>query len=234
MNTLALPRFNLQHLLIGLFMLLAAGLAYVLTPKTKVADQGPRIDLEVMIPKQFGDWRLDESIVPLQVSPDVQAALDKIYNQTLSRTYINSQGQRIMLSIAYGSDQSDSMAVHKPEVCYPAQGFEIIQKRKGTLDVAGTSLHVVRLVAQHNNRIEPITYWISVGGETVTGGLDRKLAQMRYGLTGNVPDGLLFRISNINPDASRAYELHANFAGDLFQALNEAARATLFGKQAAR
>lgn len=234
MNTASLSRFNPKHLIIGLAMLLAAGLAVALTPKTKVADQGPRIDLETMIPKQFGEWRVDESVVPLQVSPDVQAKLDKIYNQTLSRTYINGQGQRIMLSIAYGSDQSDSMAVHKPEVCYPAQGFEITQKRKATLAIAGTSLPVVRLVAQHNSRIEPITYWITVGGETVTGGLDRKLAQMRYGLTGNIPDGLLFRISNIDPDPTRAYELHANFASDMFQVLNTAHRTTLFGKHTAQ
>jgi EpsI family protein len=228
--TLTTPRFSLRNLLIGVAMLLAAGLAFVLTPKVKVADQGPSIDLEAMVPKQFGDWRLDESIIPLQISPDVQAKLDKIYNQTLSRTYMNSQGQRIMLSIAYGSDQSDSMAVHKPEVCYPAQGFEIVQKRKGTLDVAGTALPVVRLVARHNNRIEPITYWITVGDEPVTGGLDRKLAQIRHGLTGKIPDGLLFRVSNITPDAASAYELHADFAADLFQALNSAGRATLFGK----
>lgn len=232
MNTAALSRFSLQHILIGVFMLVAAGLAFVLTPKARVADQGPRIDLEAMIPKQFGDWRLDESIVPIQISPDVQAKLDRIYNQTLSRTYVNGQGQRIMLSIAYGSDQSDSMAVHKPEVCYPAQGFEIMQKRKGVLDVAGVSLRVVRLVAQHNNRIEPITYWITVGGETVTGGLDRKLAQMRHGLTGSVPDGLLFRISNIDQDASRSYALHADFASALFHTLNAHARKTLFGSQA--
>jgi EpsI family protein len=231
MNTLAVPKFNLQHLLIGVFMLLAAGLAFVLTPKAKLADQGPRVDLESLIPKQFGDWRVDESVVPIKVSPDVQAKLDKIYNQTLSRTYINRRGERIMLSIAYGSDQSDSMSVHKPEVCYPAQGFEVLQKQKGTLDVGGARLPVVRLVTRQNSRIEPITYWITVGGETVTGGLDRKLAQMRFGLTGTVPDGLLFRISSIDPDALHAYKLHATFAGDLYQTLNTAARSMLFGRQ---
>lgn len=233
MNAATLTLFNPRYLLIGLAMLAAAALAFVLTPKAKVADQGPRIDLEAMIPKQFGHWRVDESIVPLQVSPDVQAKLDKIYNQTLSRTYVNSRGERIMLSIAYGSDQSDNMAVHKPEVCYPAQGFEVLQKSKGTLDVSGASLPVVRLVARQHNRIEPITYWITVGGDTVTGGLDRKLAQMRYGLTGSIPDGLLFRISSIDPDAARAYELHSRFAEELHQALKHGARATLFGNQAA-
>ena len=224
---------NLRFLIIGIAMLAAAGLALALTPSEKVASQGPKIDLETMIPKQFGEWQVDESIVPLQVSPDVQAKLDKIYNQTLSRTYSNSKGARIMLSIAYGSDQSDSMAVHKPEVCYPAQGFEVLQKQKSTLNVGGASLPVVRMVARQKSRIEPITYWITVGNQTVTGGLDKKLAEMRYGLTGKVPDGLLFRVSSIDPEAEHAYSSQARFIAELHTSLDEKRRVVIFGKQQA-
>jgi len=108
-------KISLKHLLTGLAMLAAAGLAIAITPTSKIADQGPKIDLETMIPKQFGEWKLDETIVPIAISPDAQAALDRIYNQTLSRTYVNGQGEKIMLSIAYGGDQSDGMAVHKPQ-----------------------------------------------------------------------------------------------------------------------
>ena len=36
-----------------------------------------------------------------------QAALiSKIYNQTLTRTYVNLRNERIMLSIAYGGDRA--------------------------------------------------------------------------------------------------------------------------------
>ncbi len=120
-----------RHLLIGLIMLAAAGLALALTPRLKVADQGLKINLEAMIPKQFGEWKLDETIAPIMFSPDVQAGLDKIYNQMLNRTYINSQGEQIMLSIAYGGEQSYSMQVHRPEMCYPAQGFQVGAMSKG-------------------------------------------------------------------------------------------------------
>ena len=80
-----------------------------------------------MIPASFGDWSVDKSIIPLQVDAETQAKLDKIYNQTIARTYVNSHGERIMLSVAYGGDQSDNLAVHKPEVCYYVQGFEILK-----------------------------------------------------------------------------------------------------------
>jgi hypothetical protein len=84
--------FNLRNILTGLAMLAAAGLAIAITPTSKLADQGPRIDLETMIPKQFGEWKMDETIVPLLADPKQTAMLNKIYNQTLSRTYANSRG----------------------------------------------------------------------------------------------------------------------------------------------
>ena len=63
-----------------------------------------------------------------------EAIINKIYNQTLTRTYINPRGDRIMLSIAYGRDQSDALQMHKPELCYPAQGFRLLNNQRGTLD----------------------------------------------------------------------------------------------------
>ena len=30
-----------------------------------------------------------------------------------------------MLSLAYGDDQRADLTAHKPEVCYPAQGFQL-------------------------------------------------------------------------------------------------------------
>ncbi|HYG12890.1 MAG TPA: EpsI family protein, partial [Methylophilaceae bacterium] len=91
---------------IGALMLTSAALAMALKPSERMADERPPISLEKIVPRQFGEWHLDDSMVPVSVSADVQARLDEIYSQTLSRTYANAQGQRIMLSIAYGADQS--------------------------------------------------------------------------------------------------------------------------------
>ena len=197
MNAATLPMFNLKHLKIGIAMLVAAGLAVFMTPVQKVAEEGPKLDLETMIPKQIGEWRVDESIVPLQVSPDVQAKLDSIYNQMLSRTYIDNKGNRVMLSIAYGGDQRDSMKAHRPEVCYPAQGFQVVKQMEGTLQSTFGEITVKRLVAEQGKRIEPITYWFVTGGMVNATNLDRKISQIKFGLTGSIPDGLLFRVSSI-------------------------------------
>ncbi|NWG38768.1 MAG: EpsI family protein [Hydrogenophilaceae bacterium] len=224
-----MPGISLKHLIIGLLMLAAAGLAYALTPRERVADQGPKINLETMIPKQFGQWKLDETVLPLITDPKQQALINKIYNQTLSRTYMNEQGERIMLSIAYGGDQSDDMAVHKPEVCYPAQGFQLLKNTRGNLQTSGGPIPVKRLVATHGPRIEPITYWITLGDEVPDGGLKWKLAQLKYGLTGKIPDGLLFRVSSIQPDDHAAYDLQGRFVNDLLQAIPKEHRTRLAG-----
>ncbi|OZA14170.1 MAG: EpsI family protein, partial [Hydrogenophilales bacterium 17-62-8] len=111
---------SFKHLAIGLLMFSAAGMGLAFKPTERIADTGPKLDLEILIPQQFGDWKMDETILPLIANPEQEALIKKLYSQTLSRTYVNSSGDRIMLSIAYGGAQTDSMSVHKPEVCYPA------------------------------------------------------------------------------------------------------------------
>lgn len=225
-----MKRLSIKHLVIGLFMFAAAGMALALKPTQKVADAGPAVDLEVLIPKQFGDWKVDETIVPLIADPELQAKLDKIYNQTLSRTYLNSRGERIMLSIAYGGDQSDSMAVHKPEVCYPAQGFQILKNRADVLSLDAGEIPVKRLLAKQGARNEPITYWLTVGDSVAATGLMWKINQVKYGLTGKIPDGLLFRISSIQADNAAAYRMQDDFARALLAALPPGSRERLIGK----
>lgn len=225
---------SLKHLVIGLCMFAAAGMALALKPTHKVADARPKVDLEVLIPQTFGDWKIDETIVPLIADPELQAKLDKIYNQTLTRTYINPKGERIMLSIAYGGDQSDSMAVHKPEVCYPAQGFQILKSPVvSTFSTeSGASIPVKRLVATQGTRIEPITYWTTVGDKVAVNGWKWKLQQMTYGLTGKIPDGLLFRISSIQADEVKAYQLQDEFTRELLNAMSPRGRQRIIGNTA--
>lgn len=222
---------NGNHFVIGLCMLAAAGMALALKPTDKMADSGPKFDLETLIPKTFGDWKIDETITPLIANPEAEALINKIYSQTLTRTYVNSRNEHIMLSIAYGGDQSDSMAVHKPEVCYPAQGFQILKKTSGTFSTGKGDIPVKRLVAAQGQRIEPITYWTTVGDTVaLSSNLDWKLKQIKYGLTGKIPDGLLFRISSIQADENVAYQMQDNFSRELIEALTPMGKERIIGR----
>lgn len=221
--------FKLPYLLIGLAMLAAAGLALALTPRVKVADQGPKINLEAMIPEQFGEWKLEKTIAPLIVNPATKAELDRLYNQTLTRNYINSKGEWIMLSIAYGSDQSYSSQVHRPEMCYPAQGFQIKSMSKGAIDFSGVKLPVMKLVATQGQRNEPITYWVMMGGSVVRGNWEQHIARLKYGLTGKIPYGILIRVSSISADESQSYRTQERFVRDMLGAVPMEYRKVLTG-----
>jgi EpsI family protein len=214
----------------ALVMCLASGLAVVAKPTAKVADRGPRIVLETLFPASFGDWRLDVSQPVILPSPDTQELLDRLYNQTLARTYVNGLGERVMLSVAYGGDQSDNMAVHRPEVCYPAQGFEVLKSMDTALRLGDRTVPVRRLLTRLGGRVEPITYWVTVG-DRVPGlsGFGQKLAQLTYGLRGSIPDGMLVRVSSIDRQESTAYALHARFLEELTASIPDGGKDRVLG-----
>ena len=223
--------FSLKHLMIGLSMLGAVGLSYALTPQAKVADQGPKLNLETLIPQQFGTWKLDETVVPLQVNPELQAALDKVYNQTLTRTYVNLKGERIMLSIAYGADQGDNVQIHLPEGCYKGQGFSVGDKTESAMQTLFGQIPVSKLVATMGPRNEPITYWVVVGGEVARNNWEMKKAKLKHALKGEIADGILIRVSSITPDTGRGYELQREFSESMLQAMTPEQRSRLIGSE---
>ncbi|WEF35678.1 exosortase-associated protein EpsI, B-type [Pseudoduganella chitinolytica] len=217
-----------------LFALMAstAAITYAVAPTAKMADKRAKFDLDTGVPRNFGDWKVDPMVVPLQVDPDTQTRLNRIYNQTLSRTYMNSRGERVMLSIAYGGDQSDNMGVHKPEVCYAAQGFGIRDVKSAEVATDQGALPVRQLLAVAGARSEPITYWITIGDTITRPGFDQRLQELKIGLTGQVPDGMLVRVSSIDTDASRAYALQGEFIRALVGNLPAPDRARLIGASA--
>lgn len=205
-------KVNSKNLALLVLMIAAAALGAVLRPGISMADERAPIDLEAMVPTQFGDWREETNVMAQVVNPQQQETLAKIYSQTLSRTYVNSKGYRIMLSIAYGKNQSDSLQLHKPEVCYPAQGFSLEMLTRGSLKVGERHIPVTKLLTKLGKRVEPVTYWTVVGDSIVTTGLNKKMAEIAYALNGRIPDGMLIRFSSIDSAAPIAYEEQERFA----------------------
>lgn len=221
--------FRLKQLVIGVAMFAAAGLSVALTPTKKLSDEGPKLDLETMIPLKFGEWAGETAAMPLITPPDIKKTLETLYTQTLARTYVNAQGDRIMLSVAYGGDQGDSLQAHRPEVCYYAQGFTVGEPIVAKMQLSRSELPVAQLVAVQGARVEPITYWITVGDTAIAGQLQQKLAQLRYGLTGRIPDGILIRISNLSRDEKAAYRTHEEFIKAMLAGMNDKDRTRLMG-----
>lgn len=203
--------------------------AMILRPSTKVAEVGPAISLETMIPKQFGDWREEPQRSIQVINPQTQALLDKLYSQVLNRTYVNPEGYRIMLSIAYGPDQRGAMQAHKPEVCYPAQGFTLQSNEAAHVATSFGDIAVQRLFTTMGSREEPVTYWFTAGDTVVRGKLQKRLLDLRYGLTGLIPDGMIFRVSSIDSDQVRANQHQDQFVNQLLQTVSPSDRKRLSG-----
>ncbi|SDH35968.1 MULTISPECIES: exosortase-associated protein EpsI, B-type [unclassified Duganella] len=218
-----------RNLVLMVLMVLASGLAAAWRPTEKLVTGRPPVSLSALVPASFGEWREEPQTVAMVVDPQQQATIDKIYQQTLSRTYINRDGERIMLSLAYGDDQRDSMQLHYPEVCYPAQGFQLRSNERGVLDTGAGVIPVRRLMATLAGRSEPVTYWTLIGEHAVMGGTSTKLAQIRYGLHGKIPDGLLFRVSSFNADPAAGHALQERYVRSMVAALSPEARVKLIG-----
>lgn len=221
---------RLRAIVVLMLMAVALAGAAVWRPTQRLAETRPRVDLEKIFPVQFSGWVLDTRGPVQLVSPDQQALLNKIYSQTLSRTYVGPKGQRIMLSVAYGGDQSDATRAHRPEVCYPAQGFSVLDSKETAINLGQQSLPVRRLQARLGSRAEPITYWIVVGETPVISGMQQKMAQLRYGAKGIVPDGMLVRVSSIDNEAELAFGYQAGFVRDLALAIDAGVRAQIVGR----
>ncbi|MDP2006730.1 MAG: EpsI family protein [Rubrivivax sp.] len=221
---------RLKALLALLLMAAAFAAGQFWKPTRHLSDMQAAVDLETMFPKAFGDWAVDTRQPVQLVSPDTQALLDKLYNQMLTRTYVHApSGRRIMLSVAYGGDQSDGTRAHRPEICYPAQGFEVVASHESRLQAAGQAVRVRQLVARQGGRVEPISYWVTVGDRIALGPGEQKLAQLRFGIAGVIADGMLVRISNIDRDVEKSYVLHQEFFAGMTQAMAPAVLARVIG-----
>ncbi|MCK6407217.1 MAG: EpsI family protein [Rhodocyclaceae bacterium] len=216
-------------LILMLAMIVASILPATIKPTKRLSQELVHIDLETAVPKSFGEWKLDPAISPIKPSAETQENLDKTYDQILSRTYVNAAGERIMLSMAYGGTQNRELRAHRQEVCYAAQGFKISKLARIDLPVAGTSIESTRMVAEAGGRVEPVTYWFTMGDQVVRSYLARQLVDLKYTLSGYIPDGYLFRVSSISNDTEGAFKKQHVFAEELLKHIDPALAARILG-----
>src|SRR6185436_3636699 len=112
--------------------------------------------------------------------------------------------------------------------CYPGAGFTVHRRDTSQIATRFGEIPVRRLFTSKGARVEPLTYWVTVGDQAVQG-WQGKLVELSYTLTGRIPDGLIFRVSSIDPDQARANKLQDQFINQLLQSLAPADRKRLSG-----
>jgi EpsI family protein len=216
---------RVQALLAAFAILMAGFLAEALKPRQLMASASSALNLEEVIPRQFGQWKLAPDVglvTPSEPAKFVQAELEaRIYSQEVARGYVDRSGNVVMLLVAYGPVQDYRLKSHLPEVCYGAAGFRVSKKDVTDFVYRNNAppLALSRMVATKEGRFEPISYWMRVGNDVATGVFDRQMARLKYGVQGLIPDGALFRVSTIGISKDRAYLIQDQFIRDLIEAI---------------
>lgn len=226
---------KLRYMLVGVGMLMASMLAIALTPTKLLVSKDQVPDLEKVVPRDFGNWRAVENrqiLVNPSQNKQQEALASMIYDRTVMRTYVDTQGNSIMVAIAYGSQQGGGLNMHRPELCYPSQGFEIGASQYSSMTVQGRSFPITQLIAKQGARIEPITYWIRIGDEVVRSQLGVRAALLKAGWGGYIPDGMLVRVSNITSPGRSVepfYDIQKTFLNEFISALDAEGKRLLLG-----
>ena len=185
--------------------------------------------LEGEIPRQVGGW---VSGGESEVVRPAEAADKAIYDQELSRVFLSADNPGIMLLIAYGSTQSDTLQVHRPEFCYPAAGFDITKTEQVTLPLsASKGLSAAFFTATRNDRVEQVLYWVRLGQYFPDTWLQQHLAATKNALRGLTTDGVLVRASVIDSDAAKAKQLLLEFLQQLTLNATPVGRTALLGRR---
>lgn len=204
----------------------ASALGAFVRPPSRAGD-GSELALETLFPAAFGGWHIDPA-----ASAFVRPAGElerRLYQQLLERTYVDAAGHRVMLSVAYGREQAGGLELHWPEVCYRYGGYSVYGRRVETLSSSAQSLQVTRLIAELPARPEPITYWAVLAGERLADANTFRLRRLAHAVRRELADGMLVRVSSIDPDSSRAFALQAQFIDAMTRAVPTENRRRVLG-----
>ncbi len=188
--------------------------------------------IDPLIPNKVGKWNYVASSG--LVMPPADQMRDELYNAVLTRYYAAPDDLPIMLLVAYNGTQDGMLQVHRPEVCYPAAGYDLVEQRVIPLKV-DTNLTVPGhyISAKNASRHEQLMYWTRIGNDFPTRWWSQHWAVAKENLKGNVPDGVLVRISTAAPDDKTAIAALLRFIPALVDTLSPTGRRLLFGEAGA-
>lgn len=219
--------------LAGLLIIGVATAGYFMKSKSLIVDGQLEPNYAEMVPSSFGEWTLQPQIRLVKPVED-DALANRIYSQMEGRGYKDRDGNMVMLLLAYGPRQVDRLQLHRPEICYVAEGFRVSPPIPATLEIepGRPPLAVSRLIARRENRVERITYWMRIGDHVVSTVFSRQLTKVGYGLRGLIADGVLVRVSTINLDEQTANEVQTRFLQAMFKAIDAGNLLHFVGAQA--
>lgn len=189
---------------ISIFSLLVLAFLTAILLKPDLGSVDNKIpDFRNVISENFNDWSMVQSrYQSISVSVEDERNIDQPYDSILMETFQNnSSGESIMLAIAYGANQQQEIKIHRPELCYPAQGFKIERLSELPYKVALNgqvySFNLTKIISQSKQRKELTLYWIRIGDTISSNPWEIRWNILKGGLSKKIPDGILVRTSQV-------------------------------------
>lgn len=214
-----------RNMLLGVALIGASAVGYARQPRPIVKPL-PRDGLDTLIPKRIGPWSF-LTVSGLVLPPDDNS--DRVYDQVLTRMYTAPGLPPIALLLAYSSVQNGLLQLHRPEICYPASGFKLSGTEPGRIPLPDRTIDVRRFSASGVQRKERVLYWTRLGREMPLDWLNQRLAVVRANLRGEIPDGMLVRVSAPYTGSTSVDPVLNLFVRDLAGALKPVGRRLVFG-----
>lgn len=182
-----------RSLMIGGGLTALGALSYLRSPVMLAQPIDPD-KFSAAIPETVGQWtsrKSSEIVLPPQDDSNT------LYENLETRIYEGVGLPSIMFLVAFNSIQQNDVHAHRPEVCYPAGGFPILQNQPIEVDFGSKTIAGRELLADRGGPTERIIYWLRVGTTFTTSWAEQRLAMALQNLQGIVPDGTLVRVSSI-------------------------------------
>ena len=204
-----------RHAIIGAILTGASALAYARQPEVEM----PVVDAEAfdaLVPDKFDGWSpLSRGDVLL---PPPDTLRDRLYDNLVTRVYAKPGTPPVMLLLAYNNIQDGVLQVHRPEVCYPVGGFELSETQKIGISGAGRSIPANIFTATSPRRTEQVIYFTRLGKTFPRSWTEQRISVMRANVAGNIPDGMMMRVSALGIDQETAIPILTDFSREFIDA----------------
>ena len=174
----------------------------------------PQQDLRE-IPTQLGPWTGKE----VQLDPRTYQATGS--EVLVNRQYRNPAGDTASLHAAMWLEFSIKLP-HRPEICYPASGYEIISENDWQLQVADQSSMPVRLLTVRRDAKQSyVVYWYQLGERIIIGRAPLQRAPWTFRGMKTYPPLIKVMLHVPVSDPDRAQDQLQSIAGPLSAWLRE-------------
>ena len=221
-----LQSISRRHLIMG--AVLAGASATAIARQPKPAHQPIKRELfESWVPKRVGVWQsVGASDVVL---PPADMMSDRLYDNLVTRTYAAPDDRAVMLLIAYNNIQDGVLQVHRPETCYSVGGYTLTDFRDVAMPIGPKTVPARFFSAAGVEHSEQVLYFTRMGEGYPLTWVQQRLAVIRANLAGDIPDGMMLRVSLVGKDANDAIPVLNAFSKDFLAASTPQLRRLLTG-----